>query len=346
MATARQLDCLLAARWLLLAAAACVALASPAAGEKRESPAELLESRGLKRIDRVWVVPLEIELRRDLAALLQRRERIVTLEGQLDERIARNYKAWQESRGAIAALQQSLARLSTDDPQRAFLQRQIAAAESAAVEPAELGGKGDVRKQIIAWSAERNSLAAALVRIRQTITDLAVRYAELASDAELAAAIRQVGGGQRLGPRRNYQSDSQNLAEYERLVYTPWIPVHWQSGHVRFTGLANDSSPITFAWIETSDQPTLLTHSAAETIGLVIPAHAPQEAVSLTKDRRVTARHVTIPYLRFGACLLKDVPVLVLPPEAEDWGSRLGRTALTGHSLRLEPERLRAWIEG
>jgi hypothetical protein len=57
------------------------------------------------------------------------------------------------------------------------------------------------------------------------------------------------------------------------------------------------------------------------------------------------ARRVAIPYLRFSGCVLRDVSALVLPPEVEDWGSRIGREAFLGHSVRLEPELLRLRIE-
>jgi hypothetical protein len=43
--------------------------------------------------------------------------------------------------------------------------------------------------------------------------------------------------------------------------------------------------------------------------------------------------------------VLRGVPAYVLPPEAEDIGNRLGRTALIERRVRLEPERLRMWID-
>jgi hypothetical protein len=43
--------------------------------------------------------------------------------------------------------------------------------------------------------------------------------------------------------------------------------------------------------------------------------------------------------------VLRGVTAYVLPPEDEDVGNRLGRGTLAGYHVRLEPERLRMWID-
>lgn len=324
--------------WLLGIAAAVA--------QEGQAPAEVLARHDLVRIDRVWLLPLEVELRQELAELPKRRERILAVERELDERIEANRRAWQDSRAGLAALKQALVRLSPNEPQRAVLQKQIDAVERSAVEPARLGAKSDVRSRVTAWTAERHGLALAAARLRRALPKLIDEYAAVAETPEVKLALRRAGERQRLGPQRSYQAEMQRLAEYERLVFTRWVPMHWQSGHVRVTGLVNDWSPITFSWIEASQQQTLITATAAERAGLSIPADAPSAQVTLAGDRRVTARRITVPYLRLGACVLRNVSALVLPPEAEDWGSRIGREALAEHSVRVEAERLRLWIDG
>ena len=319
--------------------------ANPIGAEEQRSPQEILAAKGLQRQDRVWVAQDEIALRQDLAELPKRRERITQLERSLDQRIEQNRTAWQQSRAAAAILEKTLASLPTNDPQRAALQRQIETLQANVVDPARLGSKDDVRAQVVAWVAERNELAAASVRIRRKLPKLVDRYAELAEDQELQRTLRSAGDGHRLGPLRTYQGELQKLGEYERLVFTRWNPLHWQAGQARVTGLVDDRAPITFSWNEASQEPTLITATAAEAAGIDVADNAPRETVVLGRGRSVTARPVRIAYLRFGACVLRDVQALVLPPEAEDWGCRIGREAFANHTVRLEPERLRLWID-
>jgi hypothetical protein len=293
------------------------------AGEAAD-PAAILRAGGLTQVDRLWLAPLEIELRKDLAELPKRRERIVVLERSLHERIEANWRVWQASQPAIAAAQQSLARLGTDDPRRDVLQQQIAALQRAAPEPARLSARGNVRTQVVAWNSERNALATAIVRIRQAVPQLQQLYDRLSQSTAMLQALAQLGEGHRLGPQRSYQAELARLAEYERLAYTPWTPVYWQGSHLRFSVLVDERLPLTFCWVDSGSEPATLTHTAAEAAGIIVPQDAPRQSVSLGRDRRVQASRVVVPQLRIGKLVLKEIEVFVLPPEAENRRSGSG----------------------
>lgn len=66
--------------------------------------------------------------------------------------------------------------------------------------------------------------------------------------------------------------------------------------------------------------------------------------LTFERGRRAAARRVVVPALRFGRHVLENVPVWVLPPEAEDVGALIGPQAFTDCGVRLEPERLRLVI--
>jgi hypothetical protein len=89
----------------------------------------------------------------------------------------------------------------------------------------------------------------------------------------------------------------------------------------------------------------VLTRSAAEAAGLAVAADAPRETISRSPQQQTTARRVEVARLRLGKCVLKQVAVFVLPAEAEDWGCQISRDALAGHSVQIEPERLRMSID-
>lgn len=332
-------------RGLLWLALVC-SLAWPVRAEEPAAREAVLAQQGLVRLgQRLWVLPREIELREKLAELPRRRERIVAAEKELDAATAGNLRLWQESQPAVAALEQSLARLASADPQRTIVERQIAAVKSLASDPALLGGKPDVRARLVELSGERCELLAAVAWIRQTPPRLTSEYARLAAEPEVQAALQRDSTKQRLGPQRTYRADLERLKEFEDLAATRWVPIFQQSGQTRLTALVGDRAPVTFTWSEASDQPVVLTASAAEATGLKVPSDASREKITAAPRRSVVARKITIDRLRLGACVLSDVPVYVLPPEAEDVGNRLGRLALIDHRVRLAPQQLRMWID-
>ena len=105
-----------------------------------------------------------------------------------------------------------------------------------------------------------------------------------------------------------------------------------------------EETPATFTW-RTSDEPTIITASLAESAGIETPDDAPRVELRIGRRRRLTARQVKIPYVRFGKYLVRDVPAYVLPPEGEDLGSQIGQFALKGYRVSAEPGRLRLVIE-
>lgn len=311
-----------------------------------DATTDLLQQKGLTQLgESWWVLPLELELRGKLAELPKRREHLVTTEKDLDGLIERNKRAWDDSRPAVSALKQSLARMSSADPQRELIDRQIASLEAGAREPRQLGRRSDVRSLVIEFAGERCAVLATIAWIRDTVPLLHDRYLELRDDSELTEALRSLDGDHKLGPRRSYNADLQRLEQLEKLAATTWLPTYQQSGTTRFTALINEFAVTTFSWSADSRQPLLLTASTAEAIGIRPAADAICETVSIGPNREIVATRVTLGYLRLGKWVLRGERAYVLPPEAEDVGNRLGRATLGIRRVRFEPERLRMWLD-
>jgi hypothetical protein len=311
-----------------------------------EAARAVLAEHGLVRLGRrTWVVPGERKLREQYERLPRLREAIVTAESELDAAIAANRERWNAAQPLVAAAKQSLAKLSPSDPQRAIVQQQIASLERGATRPAIFGSQPGIRQQVIALSSTRNELLASIASIRAAAATLETKYAELAGRAEVSAALRQLGDDQRLGPARNYAADQPRLAEFESLAATAWVPIYSIAGQTRVAALVGERTPVTFSWRDASDQPLVLTHSAAEAAGVMPEARAPRETIEAAPARKVPAQKVAIPQLRLGKLLLENVTGYVVAPEHEDVGNRLGGQSLAGHAVRLQPERLRMWID-
>lgn len=320
-----------------------IAAATSAAGddEARQAASELEQRHGLVRITgRVWGLPLEAQLRIRLKRLPALRERIVTAQKELDERIVRNGQVWQQAAPAINALRAQIARLSSGDPQRAALAEQLKLLSADTVEPKALAGRDDARGQLSSLSQDRCALALDLVWIRSTVPQIVERYRQLTGDEHIVQLIKQAGQKCRLGPARDYAVDARKLDEYDSVAFAPHVPVYLQAGRVRVAALVCDSAAVTFSWSEASDAVSFLPASVLETAGILVPLDAPRRTLRID-GRTVECHEIVVPSLRLGCCHARSVAVCVLPPEAEDLGAQLTPLALLPCRGKVEIERLR-----
>ena len=314
-----------------------------AAGEKPGPEERLQKGHGLVRLSGgVWGLPLEVELKEKLAELPLLRESVVTAEKELEERAAANRRAWGEAAPALKTLQQALVRLSPSDPKRIPLAQQLSALEATASEPSRLSCRGEVRARLVAFSRDRSLLQLALLWIRAKVPQLAEEYAKKGKLADVAKALKELGN-EKLGPLKNYDAEVKRLAEYDKLVFTDWLPAYQQAGQTRLSAIVNEQAPVTFTWTEESRGLFLLPASILEPCGLAVMGNAPQQLVTLG-DRRLMSRELTIPTLRLGRHVVKNLTAWILPPEGEDLGARLPRSVLAGLRINIELDRLRLTV--
>lgn len=335
-------------RWLCLSAAPLVPLVPLAnlLAQADESPRVVLGRCGLSLLgSHVWATESELRLRQKLADLPKLRESILATERSLDERVEQNRHVWQESQTARARLKQTIGKLSPGDPQRKEMELALAELTRAASDPARLAGRGDIRAQLVSLGHDRSTLSISLLWLRGAWQEIQSHYAALAAQPAVTRALAVLGGEQKLGPAKSYDADLKRLGDYERLVFTAWLPIYLQSGRTRFTAIANEQTPVTFTWGTASDQRTILTAGAAAAIGLQIPASAPRSTLKFSGGRAHGVREAALASLRLGKCVLRDVPVFVLPPEGEDLGSQIGRSALGEHAVKFTPEQWRMTID-
>jgi hypothetical protein len=302
---------------------------------------EIAKRHGLVKItSRVWGLPVEQQLRARLKRLPELRERIVTAQKEIDERIAQNDVAWRQIAPAVAALKKQIEQSPSGDPQRPLLVEQLARLEREATRPDALGSRDAVRGTLARLGQDRATLAIDLVWIRTTAAGIAERYGQLAADENLAALIGQSGDRQRLGPARNYRAEVRKLEEYDKLAFAPHAPIYLQSGSVRVAAVVNDAACITFSWSDASDAVTFLPASVVHSAGIEVPADARRETLKIA-GRTIEAREIFLSSLRLGSCHAKSAAAFVLPPEAEDLGAQLTPQALSPWRVKVERERLR-----
>jgi len=331
--------CALALCWAPRATAITAESALPAA------ETFLRHVKGLTNIPggKVWLCRAEQTLRSCVASLGDARRELIQQQRFLDQRIQQNAQLWETNRPAVAALKAALAKTTTDAPERKQLQQQIQRLEAQAVEPDKLAAFSDVRARLIRFTNARQSLALRLLAIRRAIPEMDTDYRRLEADLEVQAALRTLGEGHRLGPLESYLAELRRLDEFERLVFTPWQPIYLQSGRMRIGAILNERIPITFSWRE-DDGPTVLTETMLEAAGLELPAGARAVSLPAGRGRTLPAWQMTVPALRFGQVVLRDVPVYVLAPAGEDQGASIGAEAFTGYEVTVERARLQMTI--
>jgi len=292
---------------------------------------------------KIWLVAAERTLRDGLASLGDSRRKLVQQQRWLEQRIQQNSLAWETSRPQVAALRTALSQTATEAPERKQLEQQIQRLESQAVDPDRLGAQEDVRLHLIQFTNARQALAINLLAIRRSLPQMDADYSRLAADLEVRAALRTLGEEYRLGPLENYLPQVRRLDEYERLVFTPWLPMYLQSGWIRVGAILNETTPITFSW-RAEGGPTILSESMAEAAGLAPAAGTPAVPLALGAGRTLTARPLVAPTLRLGQLVLHDVHLYVSTPDGEDAGAILSADTLAGYEVTLEPARLQLSI--
>lgn len=320
-----------------------LSLTAASAGQERAGPREFLEhERDLRphANGQVWLASSERRLREHLGGLEETRGNLVKLKAWLDERVERNRVAWVQSRAQLETLQQTLQALPSGDAKRGALERQRAQLQRQGVEPRALGAVPEVRARLIELTNLQSKLILAALAIRELTPQLDVAYQRLAQDREVVRALQQLGAPHRLGPlNTNYRAELARLGEYERLVFTDSSPLYWQGRGLRVGAILNERTPIVFAW-ESASGPPLLTTGMVEAAGLTIPAEAPRTRLTLPDGRQFETRTLTVPAIRLGQHLVRDLPVQVLPPEGEDLGAQFGPRAFEAYHASAEPERL------
>ena len=201
----------------------------------------------------------------------------------------------------------------------------------------DVTGAGDqtpLQLAMIDWINARSALEVTVLEIERTIAVLDRDYRTLAADPAVSAALKSVGNT-RLGPAKDYRRN--NRLNAARDVFTANQPVYRESGRWRISAVLNERTPATFSYVEQS-RPTFITATLAQSLGIEPePAAAEKQRIG---ERELTVRRAKLPSLRLGKLVFRDIPVVILPPEAEDLGSQLASGALAGCRVRLEPNRM------
>ncbi len=347
---------------LTLAVATC-AMGGQARAQGDAQPLASLESHGLKKMGRHWCVPEELALRELLAALPGLEKRQLELRLLVEQAAEQN----EASRASLAALETAHQRsrdlakaAAAGTAQRKQLDVEVKS-QTAAIDalkkgfaPTEkLAAAPPLKTAIIELVNVRNELALALLSVDRNVEQMHAHYEKLKNVESVQEALAATSAGEaannasvreQLGPAKNYTNELARAEKIRQVALSGPLPIFREGKHWRVTAILGEQLPATFTF-DNQSGPIVLSATLAESAGIVHAPGAAAENYRAEGGRTVAARPAIIPRLRLGAVVLDKVPCLVLPPEAEDFGSRLGHDGLEKARLKLDAAKLLLRVE-
>jgi hypothetical protein len=296
-------------------------------------------------------VASELEIADRVAHVERLERRFHDLRRQVDELIEQNDKLKTELAGREAnqkRLRDGRSSLKPADQKRLDeqikqQQARIDDLKKSIVPPDKLGGTAPLKGVILELVGVRSDLAFHLLALRRQIEGLPALYGELRKNPEVTAALSSLEPPGQLAPARSFAGELRTLARIEKLIFADELPLYREGKQFRIAAIANEELPMTLTLFE-STEPTVITHAMAQSLGLATEDGAKRD-LRLDNRHNVKVYPAKLTSLRFGRHLLGDIEVLVLSPENENLGARIGLAAFRGLRVRIVPERLQVRLE-
>ncbi|MBI1904114.1 MAG: hypothetical protein HYS13_23715 [Planctomycetia bacterium] len=314
---------------------------------RADDAAKTLTDKGLVKSGSYWLAPEEAALKQKLDDVKRLEKEFTDAQKKMKAALADNAAKMAQIDKVKKELDQINTRLQNGGGQRnqlqaAATQRQqfIQQASVRVYDASRRTDNPELWQAIKDFAGAQTELGLALLAVGEAKYELATAYDKYRDDAQVASALESLGAGHRLGPGKKYDAEFKRLDKLLAQVWNDEVPVHLSNLQYRLAGVLNEKAPLTWMWVPQNDFNTL-TASAAEAAGIAIPADAPQATIMFGEERKVAARQVTAPSLRFGRHVFRDVVVLVMAPEAEDMGCILGNKLFEDWKVNFLPQELR-----
>ena len=329
-------------------------LPPPAIWGAEPTAQEILTEAGLQLVGRHWTCAEESDLRRQLELMPKFERNLASAQQQFRQLVGQ----YQETRTKFTTLKSLLAdnraRLSQTNVLAALQKQQLESEANRYSEQMSQAEKAiqtrlnalDETSEMTLASVEhvnaRNALAVCLLTVTRQVEETRQRYMQLAADRRIATAIGQAAAGQLLGPIENYEVVARRrVARLEPLVFGDGVPIYRRSGMFRASAIAAEQTLVTFSYMGVQG-PTLIPASLAQSCGAMVLKDAPASQIA-EGERQINTRAARVPSLRWGRHVLRNVPVEILPPEAEDLGARISQQAFGDLPVSLDEKNL--WLQ-
>ena len=305
----------------------------------------VLLSRGLVPSGQIWISHRELWVKRSVDALegLERRHQQAI--AKADEMLAAN----EAIRARLVLAEESArtkGRTDTNRPHPSSARQagRTASPSSSAELTSQLpdvtglGEQTPLQLAMIELANARTALQLAVLRITREAPRLEAEYKALESNTDVRSALEAIPPNARLGPASNYQREIVKAEAVRAVAFKSEIPGYFESGLFRLQTIVNEIQPVTFTLVKNG--PSVVTASVAQQLGLP-GRHTPRMQEMDLDGRRLAVYPVRLGELRLGSIVIKNVAAVVLPPDAEDLGSRLSASSPTGYQATLHPRQMK-----
>jgi hypothetical protein len=340
-----------------LAIAFCIAAAEAgnlAQADEAADARQVLEAAALTNSGGLWICPEEIEFRRWLDAADPIERQYQAVQQALDDHIRRNDAAGRElasKRREMKAIEKKRAATAGTvigptkeqlDRSYSDLQKRVAQLRKEFRKPDRFAEYQPVRDEAIRLANARASVTLAAIALRGKLVAMTARYERLGAQHEIVTALAAQTPPHRLGPAKEYSAEAaKRLARLDKIASSASMPIFREDNHLRFVAVVCDSMPITFSLRE-SDGPTHLPSSMAQSLGIAVD-NLPKAEYAFG-GRKLVCQKIVLPSVRIANREFKNVAALLLPPEGDDLGAKLGRDAYAGYHLEADLASLRATV--
>ncbi|MEX2137719.1 MAG: aspartyl protease family protein [Pirellulales bacterium] len=317
-----------------------------------DAPEIVLEKQGLKYGNAVWHLASDLSIAERVKTAERLERRLFDRRNQIDTLLEHNERMKAQLANLTEAQKAARAArniVKGDSPEQKLLDEQIKQQGAAidqlkkSIVPGEkLGATMPLKALVIDLVGIRSEAAFHVLTAWRHIQQAPARYEALRTNPEVVAALAALEPPGQLAPVRPYANEIRSLERIEKAIFTDELPLFREGKVWRVTGIANEELPLTFSLYESSE-PTAITQSMADALGLDLAKQPKAERKLGKATMKVTTARLES--LRFGRHLLNDVEVLVLPPESENLGARIGLAAFRGLRVRVVAERLLLRLE-
>ncbi|HRX86246.1 MAG TPA: TIGR02281 family clan AA aspartic protease [Phycisphaerae bacterium] len=315
-----------------------IAGTGPAGQADEVDPATILTNEGLKKVGSYWILPGEQELQQRLKSLapkqheldeaLKLRERYeqdraqkrVALQNAMTERRRLNYLARQaEDRRDYSRAMQRLSALSD---QIDLMARYVN----------DSGPADQINRQV---GAAGDALYSELHGLRELVDSVQARYAELAEDAKVAAAMdalaKESGRKAHLGPRRVFARGVEELEDFEAAIRSEEIKLREDHGVFWIDVTLNGTARVEMVF-DTGASLISLPQDVAERAKIEITDADPVIQMRVADGRAVEGRLVFLKEVQVGEFTVQNVEAVISPGDAPPL---LGGSFLQNFSIDL-----------
>ncbi len=194
-----------------------------------------------------------------------------------------------------------------------------------------------------AANKSREAYIEALLQIRREINKLQERYADLAADPKVTAAIADYNQAHskslKLGPTISLATNDRKLKKFEETVLSDSIDIRHSDGQLwEASVVINGKAPLMLD-IDTGASLVSLSYKTAVAAGLTPSDTDPTIQLQMADGRIVDAKKVVATSIRVGKFEVEKVECAVMPANLPDAGSSLGQTFLKHFTYKVDTER-------